>query len=146
MRARLVLGALGVAVTAYGAWLLWSRRDLADLFSAVRWVAGGVLVHDLLWAPLVVLVALALGRLLPSVLHAAAAAGLLVLGTLTVMAVPVLGAWGREQDPFNETLLDRDYTAGYLALVATVIIVVVVPVLLATVRRRRAGPDAPRGG
>ncbi|MEC9052171.1 MAG: hypothetical protein VX747_06905, partial [Actinomycetota bacterium] len=79
-------------------------------------------------------------RLLPAVARPAAGAGLVVLGSLTVLAVPFLGGFGRENAPDNPTLLDRDYTAGYLVLVVTVIIVVVLPVLLHTLRSRRAEP------
>lgn len=145
-RARAGLGVLGVLLAAYGAWLLLSRQSTAGNLDAVLWLAGGVVVHDLLLAPAVLVLCAVAARLLPPVARPAAAAGLVVLGSLTVLAVPFLGGWGRANAPENETLLDRDYSAGYLALVATVIIVVVVPVLLATVRRRRAGPDAPRGG
>ena len=60
-----------------------------------------------------------------------------MLGSLTLLAVPFLGGFGRENAPDNPTLLDRDYTAGYLVLVATVIIVVVLPVLLHSLRARR---------
>lgn len=136
---RLVLGAVGIAVAAYGGWLLWSRRDLADLFSALRWLVGGVLAHDLLLAPLVVLVAVVVGRLLPRVVHGPLAFGLVVLGTVTVMAVPVLGAWGRQQDPYNQTLLDRDYTAGWLLLAGLVALGVLVGTVWRARRSRSSG-------
>ena len=77
-----------------------------------------------------------LSRLVPARGAAAAAAGLVVLGTLTLLAVPFLGGFGRDNAPDNATLLDRDYTAGYLVVVVAVLVLVVLPVWLTTRRRR----------
>ena len=134
---RAVLGAAGVLLTAYGVWLLLSRQDLERNLDVALWLAGGVLVHDGLLGSVVIVVSLLATRLLPAVARPAAGAGLVVLGSLTLLAVPFLGGFGRENAPDNPTLLDRDYTAGYLVLVATVIIVVVLPVLLHSLRARR---------
>jgi hypothetical protein len=139
---RAVLGAAGVLLAAYGAWLLLSRQDLDRNLDVVLWLAGGVVVHDLVLGSVVIAVSLLATRLLA---RPAAGAGLVVLGSLTVLAVPFLGGFGRENAPENPTLLDRDYTAGYLVLVATVIIVVVLPVLLHTLRSRRAAPEGTGG-
>lgn len=141
-RGRTVLGALGVLVAAYGGWLLLSRQDAAGNLDALLWLAGGVVVHDALLAPALVGLCWVGARLLPRVARPAAAAGLLVLGSLTLLAVPFLGGFGRENAPDNETLLDRDYTTGYLALAATVLLLVVLPVLVHTVRSSRPA----RGG
>jgi hypothetical protein len=63
-------------------------------------------------------------RWLPSAARMPAAAGLVVLGTLTVVAIPFLGRFGARED--NPTLLDRNYVGGYLVVVALVVICVVV--------------------
>ena len=49
---------------------------------------------------------------------------LVVLGTVTLLAVPVLGRFGARPD--NPTLLDRDYTAGWLVLAGLTLVAVVV--------------------
>lgn len=140
---RAVLGAAGVLLTAYGAWLLLSRQDLSGNLDVVLWLAGGVVLHDVLLGSAVIVASLLATRLLPAAARPAAGAGLVVLGSLTLLAVPFLGGFGRENAPDNPTLLDRDYTAGYLLLVATVIIVVVLPVLLHTLRSLRSQRAAP---
>lgn len=144
-RARAGLGALGVLVAAYGGWLLLSRQDTAGNLDALLWLAGGVLVHDALLAPALVALCWVGARLLPAVARPAAAAGLVVLGSLTLLAVPFLGGFGRDNAPDNSTLLDRDYTAGFLVLVGVVLVGVVLPVLLHTVRTARAGADGASG-
>jgi hypothetical protein len=135
-RGRLVLGALGTLTAAYGAWLLLSRQDAAGNLDALLWLVGGVVVHDALLAPVVIGLGVVLSRVVPAGAWAAAVAGLVVLGTLTLLAVPFLGGFGRDNAPDNTTLLDRDYTVGYLVLIVTVLLLVALPVWLATRRRR----------
>ncbi|MBM0275918.1 hypothetical protein [Micromonospora tarensis] len=124
MRAvRLLLLLLGVAATAYGGRLL-----LPQLGTTVPWLIGGPVLHDLLVAPLVGLVGLALGRLVTDRLRLAwISAGLAASATLLLVAVPLL--WRPPSAPPNPGLPDRDYplalTAG-LAVLWTVIAIVLV--------------------
>jgi hypothetical protein len=131
VRARLLLGGLGVVVGAYGAWLLLSTQDRDQLVSAATWLVAGVVLHDGVLAPLVLLVLALGGRLLPAAYRAPAAVGLVVLGSLTLLAVPVLGAFGRQVH--NPSLLDRHYWLGWLGVAGLVVLAVVA----AGERRRR---------
>jgi hypothetical protein len=140
MRTRLLLGALGVAVAAYGAWLLL-QEDLSDLVDTAVWLAGGVVLHDFVLVPLTLLLGFTLIRLLPANLRAPVAGGLVVLGTVTLMAVPVLGGWGANAD--NPTILDRNYPAGWLAVAGATILVVLVMLVLR--RGGRSGGPGARG-
>ncbi len=142
--ARGVLLAAGVVVGAVGAWKLL-QSGLDNILAALRWLVGGLLAHDALLAPVTVVLVVLAARVLPWWMRAPAAAGLVVLGTVTVAAVPVLGRFGALAD--NPTLLDRNYTAGWLVFAAIVVLAVAV-----TAWRRRsigarpdvtAGPDAP---
>jgi len=128
---RLGLGALGTMGAAYGGWLAVSRgHDHLDL---AVWLAGGVLLHDGVLA----LAVLALGavalRVLPQAARAPAVVGFVVLGSLTLLAVPVLGRFGARAD--NPTLLDRGYWAGWL-VVAGLTVGAVVAASLVRSRRR----------
>lgn len=120
---RLVLGALGVGAAAYGA-LLLARLDLADLLDVGLWLAGGVLVHDALVAPVTVVAVVLLRRVLPAEWRTPVTVGAVVLLCVSVTAVPVLGRFGARAD--NPTLLDRDYTGGWLLVAALVLAGVVV--------------------
>ena len=141
MRSRLLIGGLGGLVGVYGAFLLLTRQDTDQLVSAAIWLASGVVLHDFVLVPLTLLLGLALTRLLPANVRAPVAGGLVVLGTVTLMAVPVLGGWGANAD--NPTILDRSYTAGWLVVTGVTILVV----LLTVVRRRgrRSGGTGARG-
>lgn len=118
--ARGILGALGVAVAAYGAMLL---LDLGaeNLRATLVWVVGGVVLHDAVLAPLTILVGLVFLRLQ----RAGVAIGPLVVGgvvlaSVTLAAVPVLGRFGARTD--NDTLLDRDYVVGWLVFAGIVVV------------------------
>ena len=121
MRIRVALGALGVVVGLYGAWLVLSRGH--DLLNLVLWLAGGVVLHDGVLAVVVLVVGAVAMRLLPRSAKAPAVVGFVVLGSVTLLAVPVLGRFGARSD--NPTLLDRNYTVGWLVLAGLVLVVVV---------------------
>lgn len=120
MRAvRWSLGLVGVAAGCYGGWLLLTRQAGEDLASAGQWLVGGVVLHDLVLAPLVIVLVALAGRLTPRSLRAPAAVLLVVVGSVTLLAIPVLGGFGRRED--NPSLLDRDYTTGWLLLVGVLV-------------------------
>ena len=134
--ARICLGALGVAATAYGLVLLLGL-GLEQLVAVLVWVVGGVVVHDGLLAPLVVVLGVLVAVRAPSSWRTPLLWVLVVLGPLTLVAVPVLGRFGAKAD--NPTLLDRPYWLGY-AVVVTVVLA-----LAAASARRRHGAAAPAG-
>ncbi|QTE31014.1 hypothetical protein [Pengzhenrongella sicca] len=129
MRAtRIILGAVGVLVGSWGAVEL-IRQGVANLVAATVWLLGGVVVHDGVLAPVAIAIA-ALGvSVLPRWLLPSAAAAAVVLGTVTIMAVPVLGRFGARAD--NATLLDRDYGRGWLVVAGLVLVCVVVGAVIA---------------
>jgi hypothetical protein len=135
MRAtRLLLGAVGAVLVLVGVWHL-AGTSLPDLVDIVVFLAAGVLGHDAVIGPLVVLVALVVVRL-PAWVRPPAVVGLVVLMSVTLMALPVLGRSGARSDV--PSLLDRSYGVLWLGFAGVVIAVVVVAAL---VRRRAA-----RGG
>lgn len=143
-RVRWGLGGLGILVAAYGAWLAVSRQDLDQLLNLGLWLVGGVVLHDLVLAPVVLLLALALRRTPPG-WHRPATIALIVVGSLSLLAVPVLGRFGARPD--NPTLLDRPYLASWLVLVALTVAAVLVAGRWAAHRDRPEGaPTVAPGG
>jgi hypothetical protein len=120
---RLLLGAAGVALVLVGLALL-SEEGFGDLLGVAAWLVGGVLTHDAVLAPLVIVVgALAVPRL-PPAFRAPSVVGLVVLASVTLMAVPVLGRFGAKAD--DPGLLNRPYAGLWLAFAALVVVTVVV--------------------
>ena len=129
---RWLLGALGVAGVAHGVLLLLDRPR-EQIVDATTWLVSGVVLHDLVLAPATVLVVVAGARLLPDAWRAPAAASLVVLGSVTLWAIPVLGRFGARPD--NQTLLDRPYVAGWLLIVGTTLIAAAATALVHRGRR-----------
>ncbi|MEU7613975.1 hypothetical protein [Micromonospora sp. NPDC049204] len=128
---RLLLLVLGTAAAAYGGWLL-----LPQLATTLPWLLGGPLLHDILVAPLVGLVGLALGRLVTDRFRRAwIGAGLLASATLLLIAVPLL--WRPPSAPPNPGLPDRDYPLGLAAGLAVVWGVIVLVLVVTTIVGRR---------
>jgi len=138
---RVALVLVGVLVGLYGGYLLLQGQQGEALTSALVWIVGGVVVHDGLVAAIALVVGFVVSRLAPRVSRGPLAVGLVVLGTITVVAVPFVGRFGALPD--NPTLLPRDYTTGYVVIVALVVVGVVAGVVL---RARRAGRARPAGG
>jgi hypothetical protein len=130
--ARVLLAIVGIAVAAYGATLLLDLGT-GNLRATVVWLIGGIVLHDAVLAPLTVL----LGAGFVTLQKAGVRTGPLiiaglVLGTVTIAAIPVLGRFGARAD--NATLLDRNYLAGWLVLAGLTTLTVVL--LLVRGRRR----------
>lgn len=118
---RVLLIGLGAAVSAYGGWLLLTRQDGGQILDALIWLASGVVLHDAVLSGLVVLGGWVVSRRLPEPARAPVAIGVIVFGSLTLWAVPVLGRFGARAD--NPTLLDRPYLTAWL--VSAVLVVAV---------------------
>lgn len=109
------MGALGVGLIGYGGWLLVTAQDMSGVGWVVVWAAVGVALHDVVLAPMVLLLGWA-GRRLPRPVLAGGVGVLVLLGAVTLVAVPVLGRFGAS--PTNPTLLGRDYGRGWLLVAA----------------------------
>jgi hypothetical protein len=128
---RLSIGALGLVAGLYGVWSL-REVDLGDWWSLLVFLGGGVLVHDFVLAPAVVVLGVLAVHLAPAAWRAPMAVGLVVWGGLTIMAIPVLGRFGALAD--NPTLLDRPYLTSWA--IGTAVVVAAVG-LAGVVRARR---------
>jgi hypothetical protein len=130
-----LLALAGAGAAAWGVLLLLDRPD--DLPSVLVWAAGGVLVHDLLLAPVVVVVGAVLARVLPA--GARVAVLLLLAGWALVGAAVANVLSGQGGKPDNPSLLTGSYGTAWAGVTAVVAVVVVGLVLRG--RRRRSGPS-----
>lgn len=113
MRAtRWSLGAVGLLSMAVGARMLVDRPAPAGVAS---WLAGAVLLHDLVLLPLVLAAGLLLRRLDGHAVRGVVRGGLVVAGCVTLVALPPLL---RPGEPANPTVLPLDYGRNALLLIA----------------------------
>ncbi|MBL1076863.1 hypothetical protein JK358_20930 [Nocardia sp. 2] len=114
---RILLVLLGVWLAGLGLTDLL-RMNGTDLLSIVFWFAGGILVHDAVFAPLCAALGSAGRRRLPRRAWAPLACGAVCTVTLIAIAVPVLVPGGANAD--NPTIRDRPYLLGLTIAVVTV--------------------------
>ncbi|MFC9392587.1 hypothetical protein ACFTWS_05395 [Streptomyces sp. NPDC057027] len=119
------LGMLGVALVGLGAWLVVDQPDPLGVFV---WLAGALVLHDGILAPLVLAVGLLLvGRRRRGLLRGAS----LVAGSVVLVALPLLVRPGA---PPNPSALPLPYGRNLAIVLAAV--TVVTGVLIAGRRRR----------
>ncbi|MEU4064612.1 hypothetical protein AB0F25_19715 [Streptomyces wedmorensis] len=122
------VGCLGLVLIGIGAWRV---ADQPDPLGVVVWMAGAVVLHDGIVAPLVLAIGLLLvGRPERGVLRGA----LVVAGSLVLIALPLLA---RPGEPPNPSALPLPYGRN-LAIVLAAVVVVAVAVILV---RRRGRPQ-----
>ncbi|MFD9375545.1 hypothetical protein ACFWBH_08390 [Streptomyces sp. NPDC059999] len=113
MRSRYVLGALGLALMAWGGLLLVRQPEP---WRIALWLAGAVVVHDGIVAPLVCAIA-ALTAAAGLRLRGVPRAALIVAGSLTAIALPPLL---RPGGAANATVLPLDYLRNWLLTMAAI--------------------------
>nr|WP_221471129.1 hypothetical protein [Amycolatopsis umgeniensis] len=127
---RLLLFLPGLGALAWGAVLFaeYAFPLRPDVFGTLGWLLGGPLAHDLLIAPAVGGVGLALSRFLPDRWKTPVRTGAVLTGVLTLLAVPLL--WRPFGGARNPGLHDADTVTGLLVTVAVVWLGVLVAALL----------------
>lgn len=128
--------AVGVAMTAYG------MRGLltvdAGSTQPVRWAAwfvGAVIVHDLVFTPLVFLMAvLAVGRV-PRAYRPLVQGGLIVSGVLALVSLPFVGGFGQRAD--DPSALPLPYGRNLMIMIVLVWTAVAALAMVRARSRRR---------
>lgn len=129
---RVTVGAMGVALMGVGALLLVEAGDVRDV---LVWLAGAVVLHDAVVAPVVLLTGLLLVR---GGARGPVRGGLLVAGALTAVALPVLLRPGRTANP---SVLPLDYPRNWLIALGAVAAVTALWAVGRRFGRRRGRPD-----
>jgi hypothetical protein len=138
---RAALGTFGVAAIGYGGLVLLTT---VSAWQVAPWIVVPVLLHDLIVAPLIVAVVWLGSRVLPPYARTPAVFGFVVSGSMTLVALSVLGRNGASTD--NPSLLNRNYLAGWLiALVVTWTFVAVVVAARRVSLKSRSDGSIPGG-
>ncbi|MGN7799552.1 hypothetical protein [Leifsonia sp. 22587] len=139
MRARVAIGAAGVALIGVGGVFLLLGLGPAEIAGLVAWLAAAVVLHDALLVPAVTTIDLLLrrtARRLPPAVVAVVEAGFAVGALITAMVVPELVAQAR--GPRNPTVVPGDYASRLAVLWIAISIVVSLTCSVIVLRTRRA--------
>jgi hypothetical protein len=137
---RIAAALAGVGCAAYGIVGLVGATSDRSLTSAVKWLVGGALAHDLVIAPIVVCAGVLLARLLPGKVRPYVQSGLFITAALTLVGLPFLS--GRGYRATNPSALALNYGRGYGIAVGIVWLLVAAVALLRTRHRaKKATPD-----
>lgn len=110
--------AAGWAVIAWGLRGIFQHSLDTRPGNLARFVVGGVLLHDLLVAPLVILAGVLLARVVRGRARAAVQAALAVSGMVALFSYPLVRGYGLAAN--NPTSLPHNYTANLLVVLGVV--------------------------
>jgi hypothetical protein len=134
--------AAGWVLIGFGLWGVFSNRLDTRPANLAKFVVGGALLHDLLFAPLVLLAAVGLARIVPGRARSTVLGALVVTGAVALFSYPLVRAYGLAAH--NPTSLPHNYTLN-LAIVVGLVWAVAVAILVVRLRPRRAtAAAAPR--
>lgn len=115
---RILLGLSGVAAIGWGFWLL-SDDGLERWRSQAVWIVGGVLAHDAVIAPLVVVLGVIAARLWRPPARGAIAVAFIVWATVSAAVANVLLPVGGRPD--NPSLMNRPYVLAWVVFTLVVL-------------------------
>lgn len=127
-----ISAAAGWGVIGFGVWGILSNGLDTRPANLARFVVGGALLHDLVVAPLVILLGVLFARAVPGRARGTVQAALVISGIVALFSYPLVRAYGLAAN--NPTSLPHNY-----ALNLTIVLGVVWAVAaLVVVRRMRA--------
>ncbi|MFC1434296.1 hypothetical protein ACEZDB_27015 [Streptacidiphilus sp. N1-3] len=130
----------GLALVGFGvAGFLGEPYLNGHRLQVLLWAAGAILLHDGVWAPVLLVAGAVLVRVVPARVRGPVLVGLITAAGLTAVGFPAV--LREDQHNGNPTLLPLPYLRNWLLLLGLVVVAVAVWVgVAAAVARRRARP------
>jgi hypothetical protein len=130
-----ISAALGWGVIAYGVRGLLHHRVDTRPANLAKFVIGGALAHDLLFAPLVLGAGLVLAGVLRGPARAATQAALIISGCVALFSYPLVRDYAKVLH--NPSSLPHNYAANVAITVGAVCVTALMVVVLQRLARRR---------
>jgi len=111
---------IGGGVMAFGLRGLLDQVDTTSAAAIARWVIGADLVHDLLLAPIAILVGWAAGRAVPDRFRFPVQAALVATGVVLLIAWAPLRGYGRAVVPDNPSVQPLNYATAVVTILVLV--------------------------
>lgn len=113
-----VSAAIGWAVVAYGVRGMFHHHVDTRPTNLARFFVGGALLHDIVVAPAVTLLGVAVARAVPASIRAVVQGALIVSGVLVLFSWPLVRGYAHILH--NPSSLPRNYTESLLIVLAVV--------------------------
>jgi hypothetical protein len=113
-----ISAAIGWAVIAWGVAGIFRHSLDTRPANLAKFVVGGALLHDLLFAPLVILAGVLVARAVPGRARGPVQAALAISGIVALFSWPLVRAYGLAAN--NPTSLPHNYTLGLLIVLGVV--------------------------
>lgn len=126
----------GLALSGYGLVKLIGDPRVGDTMSWLKYFLGGLILHDLVWAPLVALGSVALVRVVPVRVRPVVQGALIVTATVLLVGYPAFTGNGRLPD--NPSILPLDYGRNLAIVLVAVWAVAAVLIARAALAGRRS--------
>ena len=142
-RLRVLLGAVGVLVAAYGVYVLVGVLPLASYLGLALWLVGAIVLHDAVLVPAVSVLRAAAhraGRRLPVTAIRLVEAAFFLVGTISLLAVPEI--YAQRLGSNNPTVLPSPYGLVLLTTWLAALVITAAAVAVLSLRARRARPVA----
>ena len=137
---RIVLGVIGGLLLAYGAARLLHGLPLSTLFVLGGWMLAALVVHHGVLSPAVLAVGATLGAL-PDRARGFVQAGLIMVATVTVIAIPLIIR--QFSQPAGKAMLQQRYGINLAVLVGVVALATVIAYAIRVARDRTPSTDRP---
>jgi len=118
----------GWAVIAYGLWGVIHHRLDTRPANLAKFAVGGALIHDLVFAPLVLLAGVLVSRATPERARGIVQAALIVSGSLVLFSYSLVRGYGHALH--NPSSLPHNYTANLAIVLAAVWVIAAVAVIV----------------
>lgn len=110
--------AIGMSIAAFGLWGLLQHADQTVPLNWLKFFLGGVILHDLIWAPVIALASYLLVRVVPRPVRPTLQGTLLVTAAVLLVVTPALTGRGRNAN--NPSILPQDYETQTLKVLGAV--------------------------
>jgi hypothetical protein len=134
---RVLLGGAGLAALGYGLVGLFTHTRATNPQNSLAWLAGGVLVHDVLLVPAAALIGLALSRFVPAPYRAVVQGALIVSGSVALASLPLWRGYGGA--PGNDTVNALPYGRNLAIVLGAVWVGAAILMVIRWLRRPAPG-------
>lgn len=118
LRLRVLLGAAGVALGAYGVYRLYTQEPHDKMLVLLVWLAAAVIIHDGVLSPVVIAAGWAISHVVPPRARRYLQAALIIGALITIVAIPLI--YRRGSQPASKAILLQDY-GGHLGLLLGIV-------------------------